>query len=74
MRIVKISFKNTLNIILVFVIIDISVVVIVPLLFPTLYHKRGIFNLSPLLWVFETLSKVLEKGVSASFSFKPTAP
>ena len=32
------------------------VVTIVPLLFPTLYGKRGIFARSPLLWVFKTLS------------------
>ena len=32
------------------------VVTIVPLLFPTLYGKRGIFTHSPLLWVFDPLS------------------
>ena len=31
-------------------------IVIVPLLLPTLFGKRGIFTRSPLLWVFETLS------------------
>ena len=31
-------------------------IVIVPLLLPTLFGKRGIFTRSPLLWVFETFS------------------
>ena len=31
-------------------------IVIVPLLLPTLFGKRGIFTSSPLLWVFETFS------------------
>ena len=31
-------------------------IVIVPLLLPTLFGKRGIFTSSPLLWVFKTLS------------------
>ena len=35
---------------------SVMTIVIVPLLLPTLFGKRGIFTRSPLLWVFETLS------------------
>ena len=36
--------------------LNVLTTVIVPLLLPTLFGKRGIFTRSPLLWVFQTFS------------------